>query len=198
MNPEATSKSEAFGPSAYFVPGAALTSPLFWIGIALATFRFSPAFRVWVWKVASVGPLQNQVVAFYEWMKHAPVPVWSVFFGLAFFYGIVRWGTSSYRVTADGNLIVNTGLLGWRTPRGPATEYQDTIALATIADVNISRNPIQFLCGTGSLDITFGELSAAGYGRVGRTIRLNYIAEPERIRDLLMGASQIHNAHFIM
>ena len=188
-----------FGPSLYYIPGIMFYCPLSWIALFVQLFRSWPTFRLHVWQLAYLDPARHGVVAFYYWLKAFPVPLSAVLLGLALLYGIIRYASSSYTLNTDGDLIINTGLLGIGTRMGPFIEFQLTIPAAVIGEVDISRNPIQFLFRTGTLSVTYRELDVDHRGHKGsEVIILPFILKPEKARDALMASSQVHNARFIV
>ena len=152
-----------------------------------------------VWQIAYFDPAQHAIVAFYYWLKAFPVPLSAVVLGVALLYGIIRYASSSYTLNTDGDLIINTGILGIGTRMGPFVEFQLTIPTAVIGEVDISRNPIQFLFRTGTLSVTYRELDIDQHGHKGsEVIILPFILKSEKARDALMASSQVHNARFIV
>jgi hypothetical protein len=197
MKPTEAPEGESvhFGPSPYFVGGAALNTPFFWLGGALLGFRYSANIRLWVWKAATFGFLQQQIEHFYYWLPPMVAPV---LLFLAILYGLVRYWSSSYSLDSVGDLIINTGLGGLGTKGGPFDEFQRTIPVAVVGEVNIRRNPIQFLFRTGTLFVTYRDLNADSHGHKGsETVELPYILKPEWVRDMIMSRSQVHSAKFI-
>jgi hypothetical protein len=196
---DASGSAENFGPSPYFIGGAALETPFFWAGVLLGVFQYSSDARFWLWRSVSLGFLQREVVAFYYWLEALRYSLPGALVGLSVLYGLLRYGTSSYKLDSVGDLIVNTGLGGFGTKGGPFDEFQRTIPVAVVGEVNVRRNPIQFLFRTGTLFVTYRDLNADSHGHKGsETIELPYILKPEQVRDRIMSVSRVHAARFIV
>src|SRR5665213_1402491 len=159
-----------FGPSPSYIPGTMSYCPLSCIALLVPLFRSWPTFRLLVWQIAYFDPAQHAIVAFYYWLKAFPVPLSAVVLGVALLYGIIRYASSSYTLNTDGDLIINTGILGIGTRMGPFVEFQLTIPTAVIGEVDISRNPIQFLFRTGTLSVTYRELDIDQHGHKGSEV----------------------------
>jgi hypothetical protein len=202
MPHEAPTRSSAsirtrIGPSPFFLVGLLLANPLTWIWAVVAAFRFSAFARYGVWKLAGFADAQRDVIAWYAWLKAHNSGTWLMFAGCAIVaYTVIRYTTTSYSITSDGDLVVNTGLLGMGTPRGPFTAYENTVSHVMITDVDVSRNLLQFVFGTGTLVVTFAEPTPSGSNTT--TICLPFLRNAREACDLLMSKAGVKRARFVV
>ncbi len=197
--PEAPPDEIRIGPSCFYVPGSMLAFPLTWLGVLLTFFRFSPAFRLWLWNAVGFVSGQRALIDLYRWMKGTPIPVWLALLVVGLLYGVIRYVSSSYVVNYRvGEFMVSTGWFAFRSPGGLFRSYHDSILLPLIADVNHSVNPLQLLFGTGTLKVTFCELDAnKRHDKEFRTIYLPFIPHAKKAAELLKLQSSVHGARFI-
>lgn len=185
------------GPSVFFLPGALISNPIFWLWLVVAGFRYSSLVRYAVWEIASVPSAQNTVISWYSWLKVHNSGMWITCSGCAIVAAaFVRYLTTSYAITAEGDLVVNTGLLGLRTPSGPFAAYENTVSHVMITDVDVCRNLLQILFGTGTLVVTFSEPTNFGSGA--SIVRLPFLRNARKTCDFLMSKAGVKRARFVV
>lgn len=191
---EDSQETVSFGPNLFYIGGTILACPFTWLAGIEALFHYSIVARTLLWQAAGLIGANEKVLQFLYWLRMKPIPLWIVLLLVAAIYSIIRFSTSSFRITGSGDLMVNTGLLGLKTTGGPFVCYDNTIPAELIVDVNVSRNLIQLVLGTGTLVVSFSEF--IGRSTVTMTIRLPYVNDPEVLRKKLMSRSGVKNARY--
>lgn len=185
-----------FGPSPYFTLGAFIGSPLTWLGVVAFIICHSILVRSALWRGAESVGLGEQMLTVLRWIVQRRIPLHYILFIFGLLHGYIRYMTTEYRIAENGDLVISSGLLSFFGPRGPFVVFEDGIAGRLVTDVNVTRNPVQMLFGTGTLVLTYIEL--IGSKRIGRVKHVPFVPSVERNAALIRERSGVQGARFWM
>lgn len=175
------------GPSGYWTVVLALWNPCTYLTGFFVYIAVNPEKRVLLKKFVYACDLKK--TAFAQWLLgFETVDIWvaaMLLLTLSILISALIWGAHSIVLhNTSRHLSVHSGIF-FRT--------DDLISLAQVIDADITRSPLQSLCGTGTIKLTVVE-----QGNRQRTVRLGHINKPLWVRDALILNSSADNIGIIL
>ncbi len=188
--PTPTNGQIRIGPSRFMAVFLTIINPLLWVGALLEQYQFNGTFREWLYQATENVTVHDWMIRFWVWQNTFSVPVWVWPAALGAIYVFVRVVSTNYYIRGE-LLLVNHGWFARGSPKGRFHAFEDTIALQLVMDVNIERDLLDLLVGTGTLIVASREAE-------GGKSHLRHVRNPRRVRDAIMAGSGVASARIIV
>lgn len=173
-----SSADTKIGPSVWLVPYITLHSVLFWGGIVVLTMFRITAVQNWLHGEQSIPFLQEGLAYLNDWLLDHQAPWIAVaLMTIGFFRSVILYLTAEYS-TDEEALNVRYGFFCPGTSM--ISNVTNSLSFSMIIDINITQNPVQFLWGTGHLDVKMID---------GEQVRLLCVGSPLQVKQQLLARS---------